>query len=59
MTAPKPGSSGRTSTPLLDRFLAGSAPPGMKAEAQAILSALAGCDRLDEDTLRREQPGWP
>ena len=56
MTAPKPGFPGRTSTPLLDCFLAGSAPPGLTAEVQAILSALAGYDRLDEDTLRREQP---
>ncbi|MGI4942849.1 MAG: hypothetical protein ACRYHQ_20180 [Janthinobacterium lividum] len=56
MTAPKPGFPGRTSTPLLDCFLAGSARPGMKAEVQAILSALAGYDRLDEDTLQREQP---
>jgi len=56
VTALKSGSSGRASTPLLDRFLAGSAPLGMRAEAQAILSALAGYDRLDEDTLRQEQP---
>jgi len=56
MTIPKPGSSGRTGTPVLDCFLAGSAPPGMKAEAQVILRALAGYDCLDEDTVGREQP---
>jgi len=50
------GPAGRP-PPTLDRFNRGSAAPGLKADMEALLGALAHYARLDEAVLAVEQPG--